>query len=69
MINYPRQTRQYLDLIKDDIEQAAREIYYAIKLYEQNENGRINLEIALKLLGVGSPKDVGLSDRVLDKDK
>ena len=53
--------------LESNLEQVAREIYYAMSLVGPQEN----LLQALKLLGVVSPRDVGLSESVrrLRRDK
>jgi hypothetical protein len=56
-----------LNQIIKETEQAAREIYYAMTYLEDAHPARANLEIALLRLGVTSPKQVGLSLRVLTK--
>lgn len=54
--------------IVDDIDQAGREIYYAMSFMKHDSPGRANLEAALHLLGIHKPKDVGLSDSVLTRN-
>lgn len=55
--------------IQHHIEQAAREIYYAKNLITNGDfaAAQYNLDAALKQLGVTSPKDVYLSNSVLDR--
>lgn len=63
-------TQQVLYKLKEilaDSEQVAREIYYAMSQIPDNNTGMANLKIALRLLGVNEPKDVGLSNSVLVK--
>ena len=48
-----------------DVEDAARNIYYALSFLGPNHRARSNLELALTLLGIKEPEDVGLSDSVL----
>lgn len=56
-----------LDLIKMEIEQAGREIYYAMTFLDNNHPARTNLKQALKSLGIQKPGQVGLSDSVLTR--
>lgn len=56
-----------LEHIKNDAEQVAREIYYAMMQLPKHHPSRANLIVALDLLGVSKPSDIGLSDRVLEK--
>lgn len=60
-----RQTIPLLESVVEDCRQAAREIYYAISYTSEDNPARANLFAALKLLGVNSPSDVGLSNSVL----
>lgn len=45
-----------------DLEAVAREIYYAM----QDIGPQANLQQALRILGVNEPKDVWLSNRILE---
>jgi len=53
--------------IVDDIEQVAREIYYAMTYLPDSSPARANLNQALILLGIKNPKQIGLSDSVLTR--
>ena len=57
-----------LDMLKWDVEQAAREIYYAMSFMRPSHPSRANLQSALRVLGVSGPHDVGLNNSVL-KDR
>jgi hypothetical protein len=57
-----------LEIIKQEVEQAGREIFYAISFLPVNHPSRANLESALKYIGVLNPKQVGLSDSVLTRN-
>lgn len=59
---------QLSDVI-NQLEQAAREIYYAATFLESGHPARANLKLALEALGVTKPSDVGLSDSVLREPK
>ena len=54
-----------LKQILTDVEDAGRNIYYAMSFLRRGHPAAANLELALDFLGIRSPKDVGLSDRVL----
>jgi len=49
----------------NEIEQVAREIYYALSFLEETHPSRANLVAALRIIGVNKPADVGLSNSVL----
>lgn len=49
-----------------DLEQVAREIYYAMA-QENLDAARANLEMALQILGVRGPRDIGLSESVMTR--
>ena len=49
-----------------ELEQVAREIYYAQSFLPLGHPARANLKAALRILGVVNPHDVGLSISVLD---
>ncbi len=55
-----------LTSVMNDIEQAAREIYYAMTFIPYNSSARVHLKLTLKYLGVERPADVGLSSRAGD---
>ena len=61
--------RRRLEAIADDVDQAGREVFYALNFVSYDNPGRANLVLALNLLGIHSPADVGLSDGVLRKVK
>ena len=56
---------QRLEATIQDVEQVAREIYYAMSFLEYSHPARANLNQALQLIGVRTPEDVGLSNQVL----
>lgn len=62
-------TIELLNKIENNIENAGRNIYYAMSFLENNSPARANLEIALDELGIKSPREVGLSNSVLEKKK
>lgn len=47
--------------ILEDVENCARNIYYAMSYLPNDSKARANLQVALDMLGVKSPQDVGLS--------
>lgn len=51
-----------------EIEQVAREIYYAMSYLPHNHPARVNLNQALKILGISSPRDVELSYSILSRN-
>jgi hypothetical protein len=50
-----------------DLDQVAREIYYALSFLPESHAARANLQLALRNLGVTGPEDVGLSRSVLKR--
>jgi hypothetical protein len=52
-----------------DIEQVVREIYYALSYLEDSNPARANLKQALNLLGIKSPREVGLGNSILTRNK
>jgi len=73
MITYTKQILEgKLNQVISDLEQVGREIYYALaQIKEKNpaEPAISNLNLALKLLGISRPEDVGLSSSLFKKDK
>lgn len=55
--------------IKNDSEQVAREIYYAISQLPVNHPAEANLKQALMLLGANKPEDVNLSSNALSRNR
>lgn len=58
---------QQMQHISEKLNQVAREIYYAKSLIDSNHPAQANLNLALQCLGISSPKEVGLSNSVLEK--
>jgi hypothetical protein len=56
-----------LDSAKREVEDAGREIYYAMSNLPSNHIARVNLRAALRALGIDKPTDVGLSNSVLTR--
>jgi len=54
--------------LHNNLEQAAREIYYAMTFLNPSNPARANLNLALKCLQVSGPEDVGLSKSILTRN-
>lgn len=57
-----------LNCIGSNLEQIARFIYYAKQTLPKNHSAHANLDLALEMLGIHHPREVGLSERVLRND-
>lgn len=53
--------------VQDGLTDIARDIYYAKSLLPKGHPAEANLDDALGRLGVKSPREVGLSNSVLEK--
>jgi hypothetical protein len=51
--------------INNSLEGVGRELYYAKQTYINGDSPEVHINRALEILGIRSPSQVGLSDRVI----